>query len=340
MADNREDLLAGFVAEQENNVKESQPGIKTKKINPPLPNAVAPVQAEQPRREQPSARASIQEARQERAQEARARMDAIGAGFNKIPVEQLPTQGLFYPEGAEVFIRAASGGEIRHWSTISDNDVNEFDDAVNYVLERCCSVKFPGEAATWKDLKEVDRLYIILAIRDFTFPEGTNDLKINISEGKSVPVHCGDVQVAEFSEKLMKHYNPQQRCFTFQTKNAAVRELNIYIPSVGVSQWLKNYYIKKTRAQEGVDADFLSIAPLLIKDYRGLNDSSYEQFIIDCYSFGTFEYSLIARVKDLIQASIDPHIKYIDEAGAEQTAPLNFRGGIRSIFLVDLDDIL
>lgn len=331
MAENREDLLAGFVAEQEN-MKASQPGIKTKTINPPLNTGGIS--------EEPHEKQTLAEARRERLKEGREHADAIGAGFSKIPVEQLPTQGLFYPEGSEVFIRAASGGEIRHWSTISDNDVNEFDDAVNYVLERCCTVKFPDAAATWKDLKEVDRLYIILAIRDYTFPEGTNDLKINVSEGKSVPVHCGDIEIAKFSEKLMKHYNSKQRCFTFQTKNPAVKELNIYIPSVGVSQWLKNYYIRKTRAQEGVDSDFLSIAPLLIKDYRGLNDSSYESFIMDCYSFGTYEYSLIAKVKDLIQTSIDPHMKYIDEAGAEQTAPLNFRGGIRAIFLIDLDDIL
>ena len=45
-------------------------------------------------------------------------------GYLKIDVKTLPTQGLFYPEGTEISIRAARGGEIKHWSTMKDQDLN------------------------------------------------------------------------------------------------------------------------------------------------------------------------------------------------------------------------
>ena len=45
-------------------------------------------------------------------------------GWLKIDVKTLPTQGLFYPDGMEISIRAARGEEIKHWSTMNDQDIN------------------------------------------------------------------------------------------------------------------------------------------------------------------------------------------------------------------------
>ena len=68
-------------------------------------------------------------------------------GYLKIDVASLPTQGMFYPEGTEILIRAARGEEIKHWSTMNDQDVSQLsqvDDILNYIIERCVSVKLPG----------------------------------------------------------------------------------------------------------------------------------------------------------------------------------------------------
>ena len=59
-------------------------------------------------------------------------------GYLKIDVKTLPTQGLFYPDGTEISIRAARGGEIKHWSTMNDQDINQLsqiDDILNYIIE-------------------------------------------------------------------------------------------------------------------------------------------------------------------------------------------------------------
>ncbi len=106
----------------------------------------------------------------EEAQEAKRKevLDEIhqnGLGYLPIDVKDLPTKGIFYPEGTRLFIRAATGGEIRHWSQTNESELTEIDDSLNYMLERCLSIRIPGKIGDWKDLKEIDRFYVILAIR-------------------------------------------------------------------------------------------------------------------------------------------------------------------------------
>lgn len=311
-----EDALANFVQGQE-------------KIN------------EEPSTKKKSQLEEIQEVRSERTAQAKTYALENGLGWLEVAVDNLPTQGLFYPEGTKLLIRAATGAEIRHWSTIDDTDLASIDDALSYVLERCLKVKFPEGAgqASWKDLKEIDRFYIILSIRDFTFTSGTNDLKIVISESKTITVHKDDIEFMDIDKKLMDHYNPERRCFSFAVKDKP--NLNVYMPSCGVSQWLKGYVQRKQQLQQGFDEDYIKLAPMLIADYRGLSDFAYEDYLnTSMQNFGAYEYSLLARVRSLIENSIDPKIKYTDEDGVERVAPLNFRGGLQSLFLLDMDDIL
>lgn len=311
-----EDALANFVQGQE-------------KIN------------EEPSTKKKSQLEEIQEVRSERTAQAKTYALENGLGWLEVAVDNLPTQGLFYPEGTKLLIRAATGAEIRHWSTIDDTDLASIDDALSYVLERCLKVKFPDGAgqASWKDLKEIDRFYIILSIRDFTFTSGTNDLKIVISESKTITVHKDDIEFMDIDKKLMDHYNPERRCFSFAVKDKP--NLNVYMPSCGVSQWLKGYVQRKQQLQQGFDEDYIKLAPMLIADYRGLSDFAYEDYLnTSMQNFGAYEYSLLARVRSLIENSIDPKIKYTDEDGVERVAPLNFRGGLQSLFLLDMDDIL
>ena len=83
-------------------------------------------------------------------------------GWQKLPIDDLPTKGLFYPVGTEIAIRSATAAEIRHWSTIQEADPFALDDMLNHIIERCVSFKAPDVHSSWKDIKEVDRFYILL----------------------------------------------------------------------------------------------------------------------------------------------------------------------------------
>lgn len=259
-------------------------------------------------------------------------------GYQKIPIEDLPTQGLFYPEGTEIVIRAANGAEIRHWSTLSENPNNpnyysQLDDMLNYILERCVTIRYPaGMHSSWKDLKEVDRFYLILAVKEYTFIKGENKLQVTVAEGKKIDVNKNMIDYINFDDRIIKYYDKEKRCLMLRFKTGKV--IPFHIPSVGVVQWVKHYVQRKQQYQQPVDEDFVNYAQFIIGDWRGLNDITYEEYASSSYGWSIGETSGITKIKDMLIETINPVIKYHDEGGMERTAPLNFQGGFKSLFIV------
>ena len=257
-------------------------------------------------------------------------------GYLKIDVASLPTQGMFYPEGTEIRIRAARGEEIKHWSTMNDQDLNQLsqvDDILNYIIERCVSVKLPGiMGGNWKDLKDVDRFYLLLAVREFTFLDGDNELMVPISEGKDIPVTKEMIDFIQIPDDIMKHYSPEERCFVFKLKTG--RTIRMHIPSLGVTQWLKNYAQAKQQAREGFDTDFILYAPMLISDFRRLSQRAYEEMVAEAQGWNVQEWSLVSHVRDSLAAASEAKIKYTNDNGQEVTIPLTFRGGLKALFTI------
>ena len=285
---------------------------------------------------------SIEEARQIRRDEINEDIHNQHLGYINLPVEDLPSGGIFYPQGTKISIRAASGGDIRHWSMVNERDLSAIDDALNYMIERCATISFPTDSgmSSWKDLKEIDRFYVIMAIRDFTFTEGHNELKVIISETEDIVVKKDNIKFIDLPDGLLKYYNEKDRCFTIPTINDRLKSINFYLPAVGTTQWLKNYIQRKQQAQEQFDEDFVTIAPMLIKDYRNLNDRKYIELVQYSSNFSIYDWSLIQKVKKSIEDAISPKVVYVDKGGIEQEAPLNFRGGIKALFLYDVADSL
>ena len=253
-------------------------------------------------------------------------------GWHQIAVGDLPTQGLFYPEETTIVIRAALSNEIRHWSTINEDDLSALDDMLNYVLERCAKIKFPTGTSSWRDIKEIDRFYILLAIHEITFVNGENKLQVKTSETKKIDVTKDMVKYITFDDRLMKYYSPEERLFVLNFKNG--KTLKLTLPSTGVTNFLKTYIQRKRMGQEVIDEDFLSFAPFVILDWKGLNDETYTKIILDSHSWTTAEISVITHVKDIFADTVDPVVRYHDEEGGEREVPLNFQGGIKSLFLI------
>jgi hypothetical protein len=253
-------------------------------------------------------------------------------GWQKIPIKDLPTQGLFYPEGTEITIRSATAGEIRHWSTLQEDDMSLLDDMLNYIIERCVAFKTPDIHSSWKDIKEIDRFYILLAVREYTFVKGENQLQVKTSETSKINVTKEMINFIRLDNKLMEFYDESKRCFVLKFKTGRIMEVSI--PSVGVTNFLKNYINRKQQRQEMFDVDFITFAPFVLKNWKGLNDNTYEQMVLESNNWSISEVSVLTRIRDLFMETVNPVVSYNDEGGMEHTAPLNFLGGIKSLFLI------
>jgi len=256
-------------------------------------------------------------------------------GYANIPIESLPTGGLFYPNDTRILIRAARGAEIKHWSTMNDRDLEEIsntDDILNYVVERCITVRNENvPQMNWKDLKDVDRLYLLMAVSEFTFLEDDNHLIVPLSEGKEMKLTKDMIDFIQIPQELMKFYSPDEKCFVL---NLPSRTIKMHIPSLGTSNWIKNYVRGKNLAREGYDEDFILFAPMLIGDFRKLSQRAYEEMVSDSAGWTVTEWSVIAKVRDLLASASEPKIKYKDESGQEVTIPLTFRGGLKALFTI------
>ena len=264
----------------------------------------------------------------------------LDVGWKKVPVESLPSQGIFYSNNTLLQIRSATSKEIRHFSTIDDGDLIDADSKITYIIQNCTRLRMEGKHADYKDLVEIDRLYLALAIREITFSKGENKLQMNVTceqcdHVNNVEIKKDNINYIDLEDDIMKYYDEESKSFKFTYKENDNREsFNLYLPTIGVSKWITNHVQNLYQNKKSIDEAFVNIAPFLFEDYRKINEKYYNNINQTSYSWSALKISLIVGLIDKIRKSIDFQVKSTCEnCGSEVTATLEFPGGYKSLFL-------
>jgi len=258
-------------------------------------------------------------------------------GWKKYPAEYLPSKGMFYPNDIEITIRSANVQEIRHFSTIEEDDVIDIDEKLSFILEKCCRVKMNGTMSTFKDLVDIDRFALVFAIRELTFKEGENKLQMVINcdqcgHSDTLIITKEIIQLFELDDELKPFYNPERLCITLVANDG--EEIDIFIPSVGVSQSIKNIIRPKMQKKEYVDKTFIKIAPFLFSNWRMINEKTYNQMNDRTFGWNIDKISKVILAIDHLLDSVTPEISHIcSVCGSEVKTPLSFQGGFKALFL-------
>ncbi len=267
--------------------------------------------------------------------------------WKNLPTHLLPSKGLFYPEGTRMAIRPCDVKEIRHFSTIDEDDSLDIERKLSFILERCLRIDFPGEGVvSYKDLKQEDRFYIIMAIRDLTFLRGENSLMLvpnkkceNTKDCKTIEgfeLRSGNLSSYELEEEILKRYNPQTRSFIFTLKNEE-KSFEMFVPTIGVTQSLSDFVSICSRRNIEIEDGFLEIAPFIISEWRGLNfDSVLDIMKRTSNEWNKKEFSLLYQISEKIKIGTKTEAKQKCQVcgEGEVTAQITFPGGIRSLFLI------
>ena len=154
-------------------------------------------------------------------------------------VNDLPC-GKFYPVGTLLMIRPAQVKEIQAYSMVDDNNFYDIVEKMNDMLQACVRVKYPnGNIASYIDVKDQDRLYLIFMIRELTFQTGSS-LAVTVQSGS------GDVQIElkrenfkfhEVDSKIEKYFSKAKNCYVFKTINN--KEFELTPPNIGIQKSLK-----------------------------------------------------------------------------------------------------
>lgn len=256
-------------------------------------------------------------------------------GWHDMQVENLPSEGRFYPIGTSIKIRSARVAEIRHFSTIDEQNIVDIEEKLNAIVKSCTKITVGTRVLSYKDILEEDRIFILLAIRDLTFPETENKLMIEAtdSNGKSFKVELKNeyLDIERISEQIENYYDEEARAFLIQTKSAG--EVRMAPPTIGVMEEITKFMQTRQRERKNWDQSFLQILPYITQDWRGFNSKAIFEKEIEFQGWTEKKYMIIYRLAEQMKIGVKPELR-VDHEGEEVLVPLNFPGGIKSLFII------
>jgi len=244
-------------------------------------------------------------------------------------------------------------GEIRDFSTVDEASMLDVDDKLNQIVMNCCKVQYGKNIGSFKDLLEEDRLYMILMIRELTFKEGEARLMLNAKRNRKdkgtgceqcdntkIELKTQNLSFEEEKELVAKYYDPTNRCFTVATKSYG--EIVMAPPTIGVMRAITDYIRQKEEEGKSWDKSSLQLLPYLQREWRGWSEKDIFSAITSFQGWDSKKFALIFRLAENMKVGVKPELKKICEGcGTEVLAPLEFPGGIKSLFVVsDISDEL
>jgi len=259
-------------------------------------------------------------------------------GYIELDYKYFPTQGLFYEDGSKFLIRAASVKEIREFSVINDQDPWSVDAAINDILKACLIYRIGSRNMSYKDLKEDDRFYVIMQIRELTFVKGENKIELRPTCKECNTVNTFDLKSNLITatmpdEKMMKYYTPEEKQFSVVTKSNGT----IYVepPSVGVSMQITSYIKKVQQEGKKIDESFLKILPYMVSDWRNLNEKAIKELEVEFIGWDSLLFQTMNAISEMVKIKVSENITLrCESCQAEVATPISFPNGIRSLFLI------
>lgn len=280
---------------------------------------------------------------------------AMDTGWMLIDKANLPSKGEFYPADFVLSIRSASVPEIKHYSSMREDDWVDVDDKIMQVIGKCCKVVYGGSEKKAVILKDADKLYILFTIRDLTMKEQGRENKLHMTP--QCP-HCGINHKIELvnnvfgfyttPKAIKQYYNEDQRCFVVPVEaNGDTEDMKFYVPNMGVSNWIKKYIFEKERAKaRGEDGSYydqqaLSFIQFLVNGPNAINEARIKQLTNEINNEWSLEKMEVAQIMvTQLQKAIKPNITVTClkkegntevGCGKEFSTPITFPKGIRHL---------
>lgn len=259
----------------------------------------------------------------------------VHLGWLDIDMELMPSSGKFYPADTKLQIRSAQVAEIRHFSTLDENNLMDIEDKLNSIVKSCVKFKAGTRMMSYKDILEEDRIFLLLSIRDLTFPEAENRLMLKATDNEGVEF---DVELStkyfdteEVPAEIEQYYDSEQRAYVIQTKSAG--EVIMAPPSIGVMEEVTKFMQARQRERKNWDQAFLQILPYLQQDWRGFNSKKIFEKEVEFQGWSERKYMVIYRLAEKMKIGVKPELK-VDRQGEEVLVPLDFPGGIKGLFII------
>lgn len=278
---------------------------------------------------------------------------AAESSWKLLDLRALPTGGLFYPDNCELLLRPAKTKEIRHWSTIDENDPIDVREKINFILNSCTKFKILGSPAplNYNDFAEVDRYHILFRIYELTFPNQENKLWANIKCENAKCGHVNKTQVLsqnlkgfKVPEELMKWYSEEEKCFKI-VSDKLQETIRIYIPTIGIENRFNQRKQKDLENNNEVDQAFYEFGLYLVKDWRTAGTESLSNLKMSSLGWPENKFVFIHKfTKMLKDASLNKAMVACEKCKEATESHIFLEGSftIKDIFIISvgLDELI
>jgi len=200
----------------------------------------------------------------------------------------------------------------------------------------CTQIMVGDKRASYKDLLEEDRIVILLAIRDLTFPEPENKL---ILKGKTeatkktldIELSSRYLVATEVPTEIEGYYSSKERTYVIKTRSAG--EIRMRPPSIGVMQEITKYLKDRQEKEVEFDKAFIQVLPYITPDWRQLNLPKIFNLEVDYKAWDQKKFMVIYRLAEKMKIGVQTTLE-MEFDGEIAKAPLDFPGGIKSLFII------
>jgi|TARA_R110002074_G_scaffold398463_1_gene590375 hypothetical protein len=257
-------------------------------------------------------------------------------GWMVLDQSELPSKGKFYPNGCVIKIRSARAAEIRHFSTMDEENYIDMEEKLNHIVEMCTQITLNDKRLSYKDLLEEDRIVVLLSIRDLTFPEPENKLILKgktESSKKTVDIELSSryLVATEVPTEIEGYYSSKERMYVIKTRSAG--EVRMRPPSIGVMQEITKYLKDRQEKEVEFDKAFIQVLPYITPDWRQLNLPKIFNLEVDYKAWDQKKFMVIYRLAEKMKIGVETTLE-MEFDGEIAKAPLDFPGGIKSLFII------
>ena len=270
-------------------------------------------------------------------------------GWTQVPVNECPSKGIFYPKGTIIEIKSPRTNEIKHYSTMDSESILDVERHVDEIMAKNCRITFGDDlrVGNSKDLVYFDKLHFLFLIREKAMLNYNSKRKLtqnvknpkNPSEIKNVEIDQNTFKYFDIDKGLMKWYDQQNLCFHIidETEEPKI-DIKLYVPSVGVIKWIKNYITEKEmakrRGEESYYNDFfLKVLQYITPDHQLLEKEGFFEEKLEWFNnLNLDENDILIDAISKLSVGIKPNITVIFD-DEEVSVPIRFQD-YKSIFSV------
>lgn len=152
----------------------------------------------------------------------------------KININELPSQGLFYNDDFNIFIKKVTQDQIDDYKNHIDSD--NISTIINVIKKIVKNNIVLSNEYLFEDVKSIDIIYIFLELVKYT-----TDKKVIINFDKKIEVEFDTNNFVYFfdtNKDVLKFYDKENKCFY-------INDYKFTLPSIGIEDSLTKFLIKK-----------------------------------------------------------------------------------------------